>query len=91
MDMRVVSENEPWFTSGSCTSHFPKFRGKLSKIRKCSCVSEELFELLQKMGHCGAALVQQIIKYLVFSTAKTMTFKFLFDKNNLIPVMNLYV
>lgn len=47
-DMRVVSENATWCTSGIHTSHFPKFRGKLSKIRKCSSVSEEVFERYKK-------------------------------------------
>lgn len=54
LNMRVVSENAPWFTSGSHTSLFPKFWGKLNKTQKCSSVSEEVFELQQKMGHCGS-------------------------------------
>lgn len=68
LNMRVVSENAPWFTSGSHTSLFPKFQGKLNKTQKCSSVSEEVFELEQKIGHCGSDKpnVQSSILFFVF-------------------------
>lgn len=42
--LAVAAVCEKWFTSNGHTSHFPKFLGKLTLMRKCSNISEEVFK-----------------------------------------------
>lgn len=77
-DLRNISWRalcQKWFTSNSHTSHFPKFLRKLTLMGKCSNFSEEVFENSNR----SKTFTHRWSPYNV-----VFTFKYLFDKNNLI-------
>lgn len=75
INWRVLCEK--WFTSNTHTSPFPKFLRKLTLMGKWSNISEEVFKNSNRsktLRHCWSP------------DNVEFTFKYLFDKNNLIGV-----